>query len=298
MKFQVICDSSADLPSTFAEEKQINVVPYYISMDGNNYLREGVDISVSDFYQLMIQQSNCFPKTSMPTIQDYMDAFIPHIKAGLPVLCICLTHEFSGSLQSAMNAKAGVEELYPGAQVHVMDSHAVTGLEGLLVKEAICLRDRDLSLEEAVPLLEEIRSSGRIFFTTKDLKYLQHGGRLSKTASIAGSMLNLKPLLCFHDGELDAPEICRGRKKSLQKVVDNFFRFLAENHMDLKGYRFCTGIGADLPEYPDFIAALKKRFAEAGIQPDEWSEIQIGTTIGVHTGPYPMGLGFLKKCSI
>ncbi len=298
MKFQIVCDSSADLPSTFAAENQINIVPYYISMDGNTYLREGVDISVSAFYQLMIQQSNCFPKTSMPTIQDYMDAFAPHIKAGLPVLCICLTHHFSGSLQSAMNAKAAVEELYPGAKVHVMDSHAVTGLEGMLVKEAICLRDKDLSLEEAVPLLEEIRSSGRIFFTTKDLKYLQHGGRLSKTASIAGSMLNLKPLLCFHNGELDAPEICRGRKKSLQKVVDNFFQFLEKNHLDLRGYRFSTGIGADIPEYPAFIEALERRFQEAGIHPDEWSQIQIGTTIGVHTGPYPMGLGFLKKCRI
>ena len=298
MKFQIVCDSSADLPGSFAEKNGVTVVPYYISMDDRHYFREGVDLSVPEFYQAMIDRSDCFPKTSMPTIQDYMDAFLPHVQAGMPVLCICLTRKFSGSIQSAMNAKAALEEDYPGAEIQVLDSQLVTALEGLFVKEALRLRDLDLTLEEAIPLLEAIRSTGRIFFTTKDLKYLEHGGRLSKAASMAGSLLNLKPILCFHDGELDAPEICRGRKKSLQKVVDNFFRYLEENHMDLKGYQFGTGIGVELPEYPAFIETLEQRFRETGIQPDEWFKIQIGATIGVHTGPYPMGLGILRKCDI
>ena len=298
MKFQVVCDSSADLPEAYAKENQITVVPYYISMDDEHYFREGVDLSIPEFYQTMIEHSDCFPKTSMPTIQDYMDAFEPYVKAGMPVLCICLTKKFSGSIQSALNAKQTLEEDCPGAEIHVLDSHLVTALEGLFVKEAVRLRDLDLSLEEAVPKLEAIRSTGRIFFTTKDLKYLEHGGRLSKAASVAGSMLNLKPILCFHEGELDSPEICRGRKNSLKKVVDNFFAYLEENHMDLHGYQFGTGIGVDIPEYPAFIEMLEERFRETGVQPDEWFKVQIGATIGVHTGPYPMGLGILKKCDI
>ena len=298
MKFQVICDSSADLPAAFAEENHVKVVPYYLSVDDHHYLREGLDISVEDFYQTMIDRSSCFPKTSMPTIQDYLDAFLPCVQADLPVLCICLTEKFSGSIQAAENAKQALCEEYEHARIHVMNSQAVTALEGLLVKEAIRLRDCELTLEEAIPMLESIRSSGRIFFTTKDLKYLEHGGRLSKTASLAGSMLNLKPILCFHNGNLDAPEICRGRKKSLQKVTDNFFRYLEENHMDLRGYYFATGIGAEIPEYPDFVQMLEDRFRETGIQPDNWFHVRIGATIGVHTGPYPIGLGILKKCSI
>lgn len=298
MKFQVVCDSSADLPSVFTAENNVKVVPYYISMDDQHYFREGVDISIPEFYQTMIDREGCFPKTSMPTIQDYMDAFLPYVQDGMPVLCICLTQKFSGSLQSAMNAKMAMEEDYPDSRIYVMDSQLVTALEGLFVKEAVRLRDMDVSLEEAVPLLEGIRSSGRIFFTTKDLKYLEHGGRLSKVASKAGSMLNLKPILCFHDGNLDSPEICRGRKKSLQKVVDNFFQYLDENHMDLHGYQFGTGIGVDIPEYPTFIETLEQRFAETGVKPDNWFKVQIGATIGVHTGPYPIGLGILKKCEI
>ena len=298
MKFEIVCDSSADLPESFAAENHVRVVPFYVSMDGENYMKEGVDISVTDFYQTMIDHGDCYPKTSMPAIQDYVDAFLPAVKAGMPVLCICLTRVFSGSLQSAINAKMAVLDDYPDADIYVMDSQLVTALQGLLVKEAIRLRDLDLPMEKAVPLLEDIRSTGRIFFTTKDLKYLEHGGRLSKAASVAGSMLNLKPILLFQNGDLGPTQICRGRKKSLERVVDNFFHYLEENQMDLHGYLFGTGIGAEIPEYPAFIETLEQRFAETAIRPDDWFQVQIGATIGVHTGPYPMGLGILKKCDI
>ena len=55
MKFQVVCDSSADLPREFAEENQISIVPYYISLDDETYLREGIDSSIPDFYQAMVR---------------------------------------------------------------------------------------------------------------------------------------------------------------------------------------------------------------------------------------------------
>lgn len=298
MKFQIVCDSSADLPQSYVESSGITVVPFYVSLDGQTYQKEGVDVSVPQFYQAMVDHSDCFPKTSMPTIPDYLETMLPLAKSGTPILCICLTQKFSGSYQSALNAKQAVENDCEGARVHVMDSQLVTALEGLLVQEAVRLRDLGLELEEAVPLLEEIRSTGHIFFTTKDLKYLQHGGRLGKVACIAGSMLDLKPLLHFYGGELGTTEVCRGRKKSLQRVMDNFFRYLEENQIDLSNYLFGTGIGLDVPEYEPFTEEIQRRFEEKGIHPMHWSKVNIGATIGVHTGPYPIGLGFLKKCNI
>ena len=298
MKFAIVCDSAADLPEVYAKEAGISVVPFYVSMDGETYLREGRDISIADFYKTMVDHGDCFPKTSMPSVQDYIDAIKPLTDQGMPVLCICLTKKFSGSLQSAVNAKMEIEEEDPKADIYVMDSELVTALEGLFVKEAVRLRDMDIELKDAVPLLEEIRSSGEIFFTTKDLKYLEHGGRLGKVSSIAGNVLNLKPVLHFSHGELGHTEVCRGRKKSIQKIMDKFFDFLKENNIDLKGYMFGTGIGLDIPEYEDFVNALEKKFEETGIRPDDWVKVSIGATIGVHTGPYPMGLGILKKCNV
>ena len=298
MKFEVICDSSADLTRDDAKAQNITVVPFYVSLDGKTYLKEGEEISISEFYQSMVEHSDCYPKTSMPSIQDYIDAFMPFVRNGTPVLCICLTKKFSGSMQSAVEAREAILEDYPSASIHVMDSQLATALEGMLVTEACRLRDLDLDLETAVSLLEPIRSTGHIFFTTKDLKYLEHGGRLSKAGRIAGTVLNLKPLLRFYNGELGPVEVCRGRKKSLEKVISNFMSYLAQEHIDLSHYYLGTGIGLNVPEYDGFIRSLEEQLAKAGMKADQWIKLNIGATIGVHTGPYPAGLGILKKCAI
>ena len=298
MKFEIVCDSAADLPEEYTVEQGISVVPFYVSFDSKTFYKEGKDIPIDEFYKAMAEHEDYYPSTSMPAVQDYIDAFMPFVEKKTAVLCICITKKFSGSMQSAMNAKMTIEEDYPDAEIYVMDSELVTALEGLFVKEAVRLRNLNMGLEEAVEKLEKIRSSGHIFFTTKDLKYLEHGGRIGKAACIAGSVLNLKPVLQFSDGELGSAEVCRGRKKSLHKVIDAFFNYIEKNNIDMKGYWFGTGEGLAVAEYGNFIEELEQKFNEKGIQPEDWVKVQIGATIGVHTGPYPVGLGILKKCEV
>lgn len=298
MKFEIVCDSSADLQGDYAKDNNIKVVPFYVSFDGVNFKKEGIEVPIDKFYEAMSVHEDCFPSTSMPSVQDYIDVFMPMVKKGLSVLCICLTSLFSGSMQSAMTAKQMIEDEYEDAKIEVIDSGLVTALEGLFVVEAVRLRNLGIELDDAVEKLKGIRSTGHIFFTTKDLKYLEHGGRIGKIASVAGSMLNIKPLLHFCDGELQPTQLCRGRKRSLVKVVDMFMDYLDKNNMNLENYYFGTGIGMDIPEYESFIKMIEERFEAKGIKPCKWVKVQIGATIGVHTGPYPVGLGFLKKCEV
>ena len=246
----------------------------------------------------MADNPECYPKTSMPSVQDYIDAFRSFAEKEIPVLCICLTQTFSGSMQAAVNAKAEVEEEFPNARIEILDSQLVTGLQGLLVKEAVRLRNAELELDEALPALEQIRSTGHIFFTTKDLKYLEHGGRIGKAACLAGSMLNIKPILQFYDRELGPTELCRGRKKSLHKIIEKFFSYVEQEKICLEDYMLITGEGLDVPEYQTFKEELKTDLKKRGYEIEQWEEIQIGATIGVHTGPYPLGVGILKKCKI
>ena len=295
MKFGIICDSAADLPEKTAKENQIQIVPFYVSLDGKEYKKEGTEIAPLQLYQGMADHPDYFPKTSTPTIPDYAEAFYSVIKQGLPVLCICLTQKFSSSYQAALSAKELVQSELPEAKIFVMDSQLATGLEGVLVTEAARLRDQDWEIEDAVKHLEELRGTGHIFFTTKDLKYLHNGGRLSSTAYIAGSMLDIKPLLHCHEGDLTMDGVCRGQKKSLHKIADKFVSYLTQNHIDLRGYVFGTGVGLGCPEYDDFLETLQKKMDENDLHPDKWIKIQIGATIGVHTGPYPVGLGFVKR---
>lgn len=105
MKFQIVSDSSCDLPKERAQELGVDIVPFYVSFEEENYMKEGVDISVEDFYQMMADRAGTFPKTSMPSVQDYVDVFEKYVKDGVPVLCICLNAAFSGSIQSAMSEK-------------------------------------------------------------------------------------------------------------------------------------------------------------------------------------------------
>ena len=298
MKFNVVCDSSADLYDNEIEEMGITVVPFYISLDGEHYLKEKKEIEITDFYREMLEHKECFPKTSMPSMKDYMDVFTSFAEKGEAVLCVCLTEKFSGSFNCALNAKEAVLESFPDAKIEIVDSNAVTALEGIVVREAARLRDKGCDLDEAVKLLNEIIPTGRIFFTTADLKYLEHGGRIGKASCKVGTVLNLKPILTFADGELGKSEICRGRMTSLKKIEDKFFDYVKENELDMSDYYFGTGIGIENPDYIPFTEEIAKRMEKENIKPYKWVKITIGATIGVHTGPYPIGLGFMKKCNI
>lgn len=296
MKFQIVSDSSCDLSGHFAKENGITLVPFYVSFDSETYMKEGKEIAIPDFYQQMVDNKNVFPKTSMPSVQDYVDAFLAHVKNKMPVLCICLNAQFSGSYQSALNAKNAVVDDYPDAAIEVVDSRLVTVLQGQFVHEAITLRDKDFSLEEAVSKLKEIRDTGHIFFTTKDLKYLEKGGRIGKAASLAGSVLNLKPLIEYHNRELTPAGVCRGRNQSLKKILANFLKYLTDNQIDPDSYRIVTGYGYDYEEYKSFTAQVSDALSQAGHKNIDFEDHFIGATIGVHTGPYPIGIGILKRC--
>ena len=128
MKFGIVSDSSCDLSLQYTEQEKVSIVSFYVSFDGENYLREGKDIAITDFYQEMADNQDCYPKTSMPSVQDYMDAFLPFVETSTPVLCVCLTKKFSGSMQSAINAREELLEEHPEAEIYVMDSQLVTCL--------------------------------------------------------------------------------------------------------------------------------------------------------------------------
>ena len=295
MNFGIVSDSSCDLPESYVQTEQVEIVSFYLSFDGEEYYREGKEISIPEFYQRMAENPDCFPKTSMPSIQDYVDAFLSFVQKGLPVLCICLSRKLSGSLQAAVNAKQVVEEQFQGARIEVVDSCLATALQGMLVKNAVEMRNAGKTLDEAAEALRSLRQSGHIFFTTDDLKYLEHGGRIGKVASVAGSVLKIKPLIQFYDGELGSAELCRGRKKSLQKIIDKMESYIQDLKIEPEDYFLVTGVGLWVPEYDEFKMRLRERLGTSGFRVREWEDIQIGATIGVHTGPYPLGAGLLRQ---
>lgn len=293
--FHIISDGSCDLSPELAQEKNITVVPFYVSFDDEHYFKENVEIGIRSFYQQMVEKKGVYPKSSMPSIQDYEEAFLPFAKTGMPVICICITTKFSGSMQSALNARTLVLEKYPQAEITVIDATINTVLQGLYVLEAVSLRDQGVSYQDTVARLEEIKSTGRIFFTVGNMEYLKHGGRIGKVSALAGSVLDIRPVITLKQGEIFPSGIDRGRKRTLKKVMDLLLEYLRESPLGIECYSITVGYGYDIEEGIEFRDQALSTLQESGYDIKEIPVYQIGATIGVHTGPYPLGFGIIER---
>ena len=288
--YVIVSDSSCDLPDELIKENNIKVVPFYVSLDGNDYLKERVNLQVRDFYEKMVNESNLNPKTTLPSVADYEDVFEEQIKAGNSIICVCITSKFSGSYNSASVAKENCLEKYPNAKITVIDSMVNTGVQGLLVLEIARMKRDGKTYDEAIKLANAMRKTGRIFFTVGNLEYLRKGGRIGKLVGIVGATLKIKPIIVLRDGEIFSAGISFTRKKSFLKATDAALNYFKESKENPDDYQFITGYGYDIEEgklYNEKLKEILKR--------EDVLLIQIGATIGVHTGPYPLGVGFIKK---
>ena len=293
-QFQIISDGSCDLPPELTAKKQIRVIPFYVSFDGTNYRKELEEIGIREFYQEMVNRKGVYPRSSLPSVQDYMDAFLPYAKAGIPMLVLCISTKLSGSMQSALSARELILEDYPDAKIRVIDTTLCTVLQGLLVLEAAAMQERGAGFEETAERIEAIKSTGRIFFTVGNLEYLQAGGRIGRVAGIAGSLLGIRPVITMKEGEIFPSGISRSRRKTLEKTIELLRDCLQACGGAVKKYSLAAGFGYDREEAEEYRRLVVERL-EGLISLEELPLYQIGATIGVHTGPYPLGLGILER---
>lgn len=293
--YKILSDSSCDLSVEQVKENNIGIIPFHIRIGDHDY-KENVDLSIADFYQYVVDHPDVYPKTSTPSIEEYADVFRKTIEEGYDIICICITIKFSGSYNSARLAKDMILEDYPNAKITVIDCTFNTDLQGLYVLEAAKLCQQQVPYEKAVAALLPIRKTGRIFFSVGNLDYLIHGGRIGKVAGTAANVLGVKPLIVLHDGEIFSFGVARGRKRSIRKSIDETFKYMKENQVIPNEWAMTVGYGYDKEEGE----RVRKQFEERLHQeyPDTNIQIplmRIGATIGVHTGPYPIGVGLIKK---
>lgn len=104
-------------------------------------------------------------------------------------------------------------------------------------------------------------------------------------------------MITLKEGEIFSSGLARNRIKSMKKVVDMTKNYLDEIDAKPGEYDFCIGYGYDYDEAVRFREMIKDLIKERlGI--DEIGIYQIGATIGVHTGPYPLGVGIIKKAEV
>lgn len=295
-KFEIISDSSLDLPEALVEARRIHVVPYQISFDGVRYEKEVREIPIRKVYERMVAEKGVFPKTSMPSVMDYYEMMAGIAGQGKDMVCICMTSLFTSSIQSALNAADMVAKDYPGVRISVIDSTLATALQGLYVLEAVSLREAGVDIDAAVKRLEEIKSTGIIFFAIDSMDYLIHGGRVGKMTGMVAGRLRIKPLVSMRAGELFSLGVARTREQSKEKILKMFCCHLEEQGIALSDCRAGTGFGYDMEEGARFHERAKSLLRDTyGYDDGEFLSYQIGATIAVHTGPYPIGIGMIEK---
>ena len=294
--FELITDSACDLTPEQARAMQLTVVPFYVSTDGVTYLKEGQEMPVREFYQFMVDHPEATPKTSLPSIEDFEQVFRAKAAAGKEVLCLCFTGKMSGGVGSARNARTLVLEDYPDARIEVLDTAGATVTEAATVENAVALRDAGCTLDEALTWLNGVMPTNQIFFTVGNLDYLIKGGRIGKVAGRAANFLGVKPMIHFKEGEIFSGGVARGRQKSFEKALDQLLGYLTERNADPDNYRIIVGYGYDEEEgkrlWMQARAALRAKYPGSAC---DVGLLQIGATIAVHTGPYPLGLGVVRR---
>lgn len=294
MAYQIITDGSCDLGREIPEETGIKVVPFYVTFDGRNYKKEIEELGVREFYQEMVDHPKQFPKSSLPSVQDYVEAFTPYVKEGKDIICLCITTKFSGSYNSAKTAAELLKEEYPSVRIRVVDTMVNTVLQGLLVLETVRMQQAGISFEQTLERIERMKSTGRIIFTVGNYEYLIHGGRIGKVMGSAASTLGIKPLIMLREGEIFPIGISRSRKKAMKRLIEQ-----TKDHFDKIGespddYQIVVGYGYDYQEAKEFRDQLLTSL-QTYSNCETIDIFQIGATIGVHTGPYPIGLGLIRR---
>lgn len=288
--YQIFADSSCDLPESLVKEHGIKIIPFYVTFDQDVYYKEDDEITNEEFYA-KISSKNVSSTTSLPSVQDYLSQFRSALRNGQDILCLCLTQAFSGSYKSAVNAKHILEEQYPDANIQVIDSIQATAGEGILLLQIAYMKKAGFTLEQVLEILDKLKPTARIMFTVDTLDYLAKGRRIGKAASLAGNMLDLKPLIQLKEGELIPYSNIKGRNKSLEKLISMTVEYFSESGERKEDYDFCIA-NATTMEDAKYLQEQVEEFIGRKIT---YPIFQIGVTIGTYTGPGGIGICFIKK---
>jgi DegV family protein with EDD domain len=272
----VVVDSTADFPDAQARFPNMRDVPLYVRF-GTESLKDHVEITSAAFYDRLAAATE-LPTTSQPTPQDFLAAYQDLVDRGYErIYSIHLSAKLSGTFQSASLAAAELG----GGRVVTID----TGSASLACAMLALAIQRRLARNATAPEIDELvmrfaRDVG-VIFTVGTLEYLQKGGRIGRAQALAGTLLNVKPILAIQDGEVVPVARVRGR----QKALEEFARVFGEATRDEPGLRVSIA-HANAPEWVDVLSDyVGKARPHAEIELVE----TLGAVVGTHAGPGAVG---------
>lgn len=279
MGIRIVIDSTSDVTKDFIEKRNIVMVPLTINFEDASYL-DKVELSTDEFFD-KLATSETLPTTSQVPPGRFIEVFNKILEEGDEVLGIFIGSGLSGTFESAQIAKKTIDD----ERIHLIDSRTVCLGAFSLILEAVKLVEQNKSIEEIVDSIEGLRDKVEIIVAIDTLKYLLKGGRLSKSQVIAGSLLNIKPILTVKDSKIEVVDKVRGKNKTIKWIDD----WIEKNNFNFTDKTVFLYHVRDEERVNALKEIIENKYRAKNIIVSE-----VGPVIGTHTGPGVIAIGFLN----
>lgn len=273
-EYIITVNSTVDVAKEWLEERKVPVIPLKYTIDGETYTdMEG--LTSKEFFQKLREGKMATTSQINPEeAKEYLESFV---KDGKDVLHLGFSSGLSGTLNSMRIAAEELKEDYPDAKIYIVDTLCACMGEALLLYYALKQKEAGKTIDEVAKWAEENKLHICHNVTVDDLNHLHRGGRVSKTAAVLGTMVQIKPIIHMdNSGCLQVIGKERGRKKALNRIVD-----MAAKQIEGWDNELAMITHGDCIEDAEYVARQVRE--KLGIE--EVLIHNIGTVIGSHTGP-------------
>lgn len=277
----ITSDSTCDLSPALIEENDIRIFPLRVIL-GDKAYRDGVDITPQDIFAY-VEKTGELPKTSAPNTEDYKKFFAPLVEEGKTVIHFNIS---SGASASYEFAAAAAREI--GKNIFVVDSHALSTGQGLLVMKACDLRREGKSAQSVYDTVNGLRDKVNTSFIPDTLQYLYKGGRCSTLSYYGSRVLSIHPQIAMRDGKLYPKAKYMG---TMMRCLKKYVADLAEEYSAYDATRcFVTHSNAD----PELVERAKE-LARETFRFNEIIETVAGSIVTSHCGRNTIGVLFIGE---
>ena len=282
--YDIFTDSSCDLDKETIEKYDLKVMQLEVTIDDKEPVHNR-DIDIDNFYEQLSNGANA--KTSAVTLGQFKDNMKLSLEAGRDIIYLGFSSGLSATFNNGLMIINELREKYPDRKIIAIDTLCATGGQGLVVYYAAKLKEEGNSIEEVEEKVLAIKDRIQHQVKVNDLFFLKRGGRISATTAIAGSMLNIIPIITMDiTGRLATIGKVRGRKAA---ISDLFKRMKANQKLDEIPYVFISH-SACLEEAEKLEGMVKDEYPNA-----EVTIGNIGPVIGAHTGPGTLVISYLSS---
>ncbi len=283
--FAVVSDTTCDIPEEYVENHDLYFVPVKFHAEDQVYT-DKVDIIPEEFYKIM-ESSPQIPKTSKPSIQDFMRLYSNLLLHYRSILSVNLSGELSGTYQTALQAAKNTAP----QKIKVLNSKNLSVGLGLIVMEGVKSLKTGKGFEEVLEKVKQGIRNTEIFIGIPTLKYLIKGGRVTKTKGSLAKIFHINPILSLDSkGALKSIGKARGRNKLEKKILSLVFQKIEKGKEQKKGTFLSAVVHVNAPDSGRRIEKeIKKRLGNKPVMVMNASPV-----LGAHSGPGTIGVAVLR----